>query len=172
MATKVTGSVAFTPKRRLARTRVRPNAPARPTPMPMSASVSAQIYVPHAQDSHWNFIAAMSSKCRPDAWPRSRYRIARNAIRDSRIATSANKRAASRAEARLSTAGITTSMRAAPSDFEVRRLLRKTARHRRERAPGTGSMLVPSLQRYQACPLSKPGIDLCTPDFRSRSVRY
>jgi len=105
MATKVTGSVAFTPKRRLARTRVRPNAPARPTPMPMSASVSAQIYVPHAQDSHWNFIAAMSSKCRPDAWPRSRYRIARNAIRDSRIATSANKRAASRAEARLSTAG-------------------------------------------------------------------
>ncbi len=33
-------------------------------------------------------------------------------------------------------------------------------------------MLVPSLQRYQACPLSKSGIDLCTPDFLSRSVRY
>ena len=33
-------------------------------------------------------------------------------------------------------------------------------------------MLVPSLQRYQAYPLSKPGIDLCTPDFLSRSVRY
>src|SRR5207245_6997397 len=44
------------------------------------------------------------------------------------------------------------------SDFEVRRLLRKTARHRRERAPGTGLMLFLSLQRYQACPLSKPGV--------------
>ena len=47
----------------------------------------------------------------------------------------------------------------------MRRLLRKTARHRRERAPGTGPMLVPSLRRYQACPLSKPGIDLCTQPF-------
>src|SRR5215831_20221153 len=63
-------------------------------------------------------------------------------------------------------------IRAAPSDFEARRLLRQIARHRRERAPGTGPMLVPSLQRYQACPLSKPGIDLCTPDFLSRSARY
>ena len=33
-------------------------------------------------------------------------------------------------------------------------------------------MLVPSLQRYQACPLSKPGIDVGTLDFLSRSVRY
>ena len=64
------------------------------------------------------------------------------------------------------------SIRAASSDFEARRLLRQSARHRRERAPGTGPMLVPSLQRYQACPLSKPRIDLCTPDFLSRSVRY
>jgi len=32
-------------------------------------------------------------------------------------------------------------MRAASSDFEVCRLLRKTARHQRERAPGTGPML-------------------------------
>src|SRR5205807_441230 len=68
-----------------------------------------------------------------------------------------------------STAGRTTSIRAAASDFEARRLLRQSARHRRERAPGTGPMLVPSLQWYQACPLSKRGIDLCTPDFRSRS---
>jgi hypothetical protein len=58
------------------------------------------------------------------------------------------------------------------SDFEARRLLRQNARHRRERAPGTGPMLVSSLRRYQAVPLSKPGIDLCTPDFLSRSVRY
>ena len=57
------------------------------------------------------------------------------------------------------------SIRAASSDFEARRLLRQSARHRRERAPGTGPMLVPSLQRYQAYPLSKPGIDLCTLDF-------
>src|SRR5947207_3327124 len=63
-------------------------------------------------------------------------------------------------------------IRAAYSDFEARRLLRQSARHRRESAPGTGPMLVPSLQRYQACPLSKPGIYLCTPDFLSRSVRY
>ena len=34
-----------------------------------------------------------------------------------------------------------------------------TARHQRQRAPGTGPMLVPSLQRYQAYPLSKPGIE-------------
>ena len=33
-------------------------------------------------------------------------------------------------------------------------------------------VLVPLLQRYQAYPLSKPGIDLCTPDFLSRSVPY
>src|SRR6266516_8163364 len=71
-----------------------------------------------------------------------------------------------------SAAGITTSIRAAASDFEARRLLRQSARHRRERAPGRGPMLVPSLQRYRACPLSKPGIDLCTLDFLSRSVRY
>src|SRR5205807_5152105 len=50
------------------------------------------------------------------------------------------------------------SIRAASSDFEARRLLRQNARHRRQRAPGTGPMLVPSLQRYQACPLSKPGV--------------
>ena len=68
--------------------------------------------------------------------------------------------------------GITTSIRAALSDFEALRLLLRSARHQRERAPGTGPMLVPSLPRYQACSLSKPGIDLCTPDFRSRSVRY
>ena len=54
---------------------------------------------------------------------------------------------------------ITTSIRAASSDFEARRLLRQSARHRRQRAPGTGPMLVPSLQRYQAYPLSKPGIE-------------
>src|SRR5947209_18183738 len=64
------------------------------------------------------------------------------------------------------------SIRAASSDFEARRLLRQSARHRRERAPGTGPMLVPSLQRYQAYPLSKPRIDLCAPDLLSRSVRY
>ena len=64
------------------------------------------------------------------------------------------------------------SIRAASSDFETRRLLRQSARHRRERAPGTDPMLVPSLHWYQAYPLSKPGIDLCTPDFLSRSVRY
>src|SRR5438552_1055278 len=64
------------------------------------------------------------------------------------------------------------SIRAAASDFEAWRLLPQSARHQRQRAPGTGPMLVPSLQRYQACPLSKPGIDLCTPDFLSRSVRY
>ena len=64
------------------------------------------------------------------------------------------------------------SIRAASSDFEARRLLRQSARHRRERAPGTGLMLVPSQQRYQAGPLSKPAIDLCTPDSLSRSVRY
>src|SRR5439155_26992528 len=52
------------------------------------------------------------------------------------------------------------SIRATASDFEARRLLRKTARHQRQRALGTGPMLVPSLQRYQVCPLSKPGIDL------------
>jgi hypothetical protein len=63
------------------------------------------------------------------------------------------------------TAGITTSIRAAASDFEARRLLRQTARHRRERVPGTGPMLVPSLPRYQACPLSKPGIYLCAPEL-------
>src|SRR5438552_7451579 len=64
------------------------------------------------------------------------------------------------------------SIRAVSSDFEARRLLRQSARHQRQRVPGTGPMLVPSLQRYQAYPLSKPGIDLCTPDFLSRSVRY
>src|SRR5438552_5368606 len=36
----------------------------------------------------------------------------------------------------------------------------------------SGIKPVPSLQRYQACPLSNPGIDLCTLDFLSRSVRY
>src|SRR6266436_8542208 len=50
------------------------------------------------------------------------------------------------------------SIRAAPSDFEARRLLRRSERHRRQRAPDTGPMLVPSLQRYQACPLSKPSV--------------
>src|SRR5206468_6754708 len=64
------------------------------------------------------------------------------------------------------------SIRAASSDFEARRLLRQSARHRRQRAPRTGPMLVPSLQRYQAFPLSKAGIDLCIPDFLSRSARY
>src|SRR5213596_1638112 len=63
-------------------------------------------------------------------------------------------------------------IRGASSDFEARRLLRQSARHRQERAPGPGPMLVPLLQRYQAYPLSKPGIDLCTLDFLSRSVRY
>jgi len=33
-------------------------------------------------------------------------------------------------------------------------------------------MLVPSLQGYQAYPLSTPGSELCTPAFLSRSVRY
>jgi hypothetical protein len=50
-------------------------------------------------------------------------------------------------------------------DFGARRLLPQSARHQRERAPGTAPMLVPSLQRYQAYPLSKPEIDLFTPDF-------
>src|SRR5207245_10971120 len=81
----------------------------------------------------------------------------RDAIRDSRIASFANH---------------SESIRAASLDFEARRLLRQSARHRRERAPGTGPMLVPSLQRYQADLLSKPRIDLCTLDFLSRSVRY
>jgi hypothetical protein len=36
------------------------------------------------------------------------------------------------------------SIRAGSSDFEARRPLRQSARHRRERAPGTGPMLVPS----------------------------
>ena len=49
---------------------------------------------------------------------------------------------------------------AASSDFEIRLLHRQSARHRRQRVPGTGLMLLPSLQVYQACPLSKPGIDL------------
>src|SRR4029453_1742718 len=64
-----------------------------------------------------------------------------------------------------------TSIRAASSDFEARRLLRQSARHQRQRAPGIGPMPVPSLQWYQAYSLSKPGIDLCTPDFLSRPVR-
>ena len=68
--------------------------------------------------------------------------------------------------------GITTSIRVAFSDFEARRLLRRSARHRRQRAPGTGPMLVPSQPRYQAYLLLKPEIDLCIPDFLSRSVRY
>jgi hypothetical protein len=46
-----------------------------------------------------------------------------------------------------STAGTSTSIRAASSDFEARRLLRQSVRHQRQRAPGTGPMLVPSLQR-------------------------
>src|SRR5436309_15146790 len=66
----------------------------------------------------------------------------------------------------------TESIRDVSSDFEARRLLRRSARHRRERAPGTDPMLVLSLQRYRAYPLSKPGIDPCTLDFLSRSVRY
>src|SRR6476646_3782018 len=37
----------------------------------------------------------------------------------------------------VSTTGITTSIRAAGSDFEARRLLRQSASHRRQRAPGT-----------------------------------
>jgi hypothetical protein len=56
-------------------------------------------------------------------------------------------------------------IRAAGSDFEARRLLRQSARHQRQRAPGTGPMLVSSVPRYRASPLSKPGIDLCTPRF-------
>src|SRR5262249_32798133 len=72
----------------------------------------------------------------------------------------------------VSAAGTTKSIRAAPSDFGARRLLLQSARHRRQRAPGIDPTLVASLERYQACPLSKPGIDLCTPDFRSRSARY
>ena len=71
-----------------------------------------------------------------------------------------------------STVRITTSIRAASSDFEARRLLRQSARHQRQRAPGTGPMLFLSLLAYQAGRLSKPGIFLCTPDFLSRSVRY
>jgi hypothetical protein len=54
---------------------------------------------------------------------------------------------------------ITTSIRVASSDFETRRLLRQSARHQRERVPGTGPMLVPSQPRYQGYPLSKPGIE-------------
>src|SRR4029453_13843624 len=65
-----------------------------------------------------------------------------------------------------------TSIRAASSDFEARRLLRQSARHQLQRAPGTGPRLVPSLQRFQACSLSKPGIDLGTPDFLARPVPY
>ena len=53
-----------------------------------------------------------------------------------------------------------TSIRAASSDFEARRLVAQSARHRRQRAPGTGPMLVPSLQRYQAYPVSMPKIGI------------
>src|SRR2546429_858535 len=55
---------------------------------------------------------------------------------------------------------------------EARCLPRQIARHRRERAPGPGAMLVPSLPRYPGCPLSNPGIYLCPPGILSRSVRY